>query len=319
MSQDFGVETVEASELSLFHDDPPYGPMPITLEYTGTAQELVRGTVLAKKDVAAGTPTYTGNTGNGTVGSITLGNGAKVGNYVLTCLSNAQVPAATGTATAAAGNSGDGTVTAAPATGVNAKVGTYTIECNDAETDAGTFIVRDPDGELVGVATVGVEFSTGGHLTFTIADGASDWVVGDLITVAVAGEDADAGTFSVKDPDGNSMPNATAGVAYTSDQINLTIADGTTDFVAGDVITIPVAAGNGKYGGYDPDSVLGLQRACAILAEDVDVAAAADENAVAYMAGYFNKDALTWTHSGITAGEKTTAYAQLQALGIFTK
>jgi len=52
-----------------------------------------------------------------------------------------------------------------------------------------------------------------------------------------------AGTFSVVNPSGKALPSATVAVAYTSDEINFTIADGSTDFAVGDVFTITVGTG----------------------------------------------------------------------------
>lgn len=50
----------------------------------------------------------------------------------------------------------------------------------------------------------------------------------------------DAGTFSVTNPSGKRLPNATVGVAYTSREINFTIADGSSDFIVGDTFTCVV-------------------------------------------------------------------------------
>src|SRR5512135_1034910 len=95
---------------------------------------------------------------------------------------------------AAAGNTGDGVITAAPTVGQAAKPGVYRVVCIEPAADGGKFAVEDPDGILIGVATVGVEFAT--HLTFTIADGAADFVGGDSFTITVA-----AGSGKVKQID----------------------------------------------------------------------------------------------------------------------
>ena len=86
---------------------------------------------------------------------------------------------------AAGGNTGDGTITGSPTTGASVKVGVYKIVCIEPAANAGKFTVHDPDGIVLGVATVGVAFSTGSHVTFTIADGATDFVSGDLFNVTV--------------------------------------------------------------------------------------------------------------------------------------
>lgn len=86
---------------------------------------------------------------------------------------------------AAAGNTGSsGAITAAPAVGAGAKAGVYHAVCVEPASNAGSFLVTDPDGLTVGIATVAVEF-VGGGLTFTIAD-ATDFVVGDAFTITVA-------------------------------------------------------------------------------------------------------------------------------------
>ena len=98
------------------------------------------------------------------------------------------------TGAAVAGNTGNGTITAAPAVGAAAKPGLYRLVCIEPGTDAGKFTVEDPDGVLIGVATVGVQFAI--HLTFTIADGSTDFASGDAFTITVA-----AGSGKVKQID----------------------------------------------------------------------------------------------------------------------
>lgn len=88
------------------------------------------------------------------------------------------------TGAAVAGNTGNGTITASPTVGAAAKSGVYRITCIAAGTDTGTFLVEDPDGITIGDAVVGTPFTT--HLTFTIADGATDFAVGDAFTITVA-------------------------------------------------------------------------------------------------------------------------------------
>lgn len=184
-----------------------------------------------------------GNTGNGTITAVTTGSSAKVGNYVITCISTGPGVATTGTSSAAAHNVGTSTITATPATGVNAKVGTYVIQCIAELANSGIYSVVDPDGEFVGNATVGSAFSTGSHITFTITDaGATDSTLGDTYFVEVAA--ANSGTFKVVTPDGITLGNAIVGTAFTSGQINLTINDGTNNFAVDDFFTIPVTQGN---------------------------------------------------------------------------
>ena len=88
------------------------------------------------------------------------------------------------TPTAAAGNTGNGSIGTVTATG-KAQRGTYTIRINKAASDAGDFTVADPSGNVIGFGTVAVAFSN--QIAFTLAD-ATDFVVGDNFTVEVVGD-----------------------------------------------------------------------------------------------------------------------------------
>lgn len=85
-------------------------------------------------------------------------------------------------AAAAAGNTGNGTI-GTLSTGAGVKIGTYTAICIEPGANAGTFQVEDPDGVIVGRATVAVAFA--GPVGFTIADGSTDFVAGDRFTITV--------------------------------------------------------------------------------------------------------------------------------------
>lgn len=92
--------------------------------------------------------------------------------------------AATGAGSEAAGNTGTGTITDAPAVAAGAKAGRYVVTILEPAADAGEFSVEDPDGILIGNGTVAVEF-VGGGLTFTVADGGTNFVAGDQLYVDV--------------------------------------------------------------------------------------------------------------------------------------
>jgi hypothetical protein len=107
-----------------------------------SGQNLAAGTVLGQIEVGSASSEAGGNnTGNGTLGAVTVGAGAQPGAYLLAV-------------TAAAAN-------------------------------AGSFQVTDPQGDVVGMGAVGVAFN-GGGLSFTLADGAADFAVGDQFTITVA-------------------------------------------------------------------------------------------------------------------------------------
>lgn len=166
-----------------------------------TGQNLTRGTVLGKATRGAASAVADGgNTGDGTVSAVTVGNAAEVGDYVITC-------------TAAAAN-------------------------------GGTFEVVSPSGDMLDDLSVGVAYSNG-HLGLTIADGATDWIVGDKVTVTVA-------------------------------------------------------TGSGKCVVVNSANTDGTEVAFAVLAQDTD-ASAADKVAPVYLAGDFNEDQLTFGGSDTAA------------------
>jgi len=89
-----------------------------------------------------------------------------------------------------ADNVGDGVMGAVVVSAAGgAQVGDYILTVTAESGDAGTFVVKDPSGAVVGTTgTVAVEFAEGG-LTFTLADGAEDFDVGDLFVMTVSGEE----------------------------------------------------------------------------------------------------------------------------------
>ncbi len=132
---------------------------------SGAARVLTSGMVLGKVLVGAGTAAaVAGNTGNGAMGAVTVGAGAKVGVYNLVFIEPA--------------------------------------------SNAGRFSVEDPDGVTVGVGTVAVAF-TGGGLSFTLADGATDFASGDAFTITVA---AGSGKYVQLDTTGTDGRERAAGL-----------------------------------------------------------------------------------------------------------
>lgn len=65
-----------------------------------------------------------------------------------------------------------------------AKQGAYTVTCITAASNSGTFRVEDPNGVVLGDVAVGATFAD--QIKFVIADGATDFIVGDKFTVTVA-------------------------------------------------------------------------------------------------------------------------------------
>ena len=267
---------------------------------------------LAKDTVAAAKASGTGN-GTITMAETPLGAAAEVGRYVLTCLSNS----AAGSATAAfVGTAGTRGTMSAVTVGTGAQVGVYKVTFIEPAENLGAFSVEAPDGTNVGTGTVGTEF-VGGGLTFTISDGETDFASGDQFTVTVAEASAGLGIFSVKSPEGLTLANLTAGEAYTSDHINLTVADGSADWVAGDIIHVDVS-GSGKFTALAPAATNGSEIAAGILYAGVD-ASLADAPAVAVVrCAELNAAELGWPDA-ITDGQKAVALAQLSAINLIAR
>ena len=191
---------------------------------------------------------------------------------------------------------------------------TFTVVVAEADHNVGTFQVVDPDGNEMPNATVAAAY-TNAQLNFTINDGAADFIAGDTFTVVVAEADHDAGTFNVLAPNGQALPAATVGVAYTNAQINFTLTDGAADFIAGDTFTITVAAGSGKCVELDPAAVDGSQVAYGITIAAYDASLADVAGVAVVRNAVIVSDALTWP-AGITVDQKTQALAELAAVGM---
>ncbi len=163
-----------------------------------------------------------------------------------------------------------------------------------------------------GAATAGAPAAAGiggantGNGAMTMANPATGaGVKAGTYRVTIVEAAANAGTFQVEDPDGIIVGQGTVGAAFDG-VIKFTIADGATDFVAGDgftvAITIAAPSNNGKYKMSASAAVDGSQAPVVILAEDCD-ASAADKVTIAHFAGNFDENGLTygtgWTASGV--------------------
>lgn len=148
---------------------------------------------------------YSEACGTRSLETVTIDTGELVAGTVL-----GKITKGAATGAAVAGNTGNGTITAAPTVGAGAKAGVYRAVCIEPATNLGKFLVTDPEGINLGVATVGTEF-VGGGLTFTIADGATDFVSGDSFTVTVA---AGSGKYVAFDQDAVDGSEIAAGILY---------------------------------------------------------------------------------------------------------
>lgn len=212
------AEPIRSYEALLSEGDGSISREAVTI-VSGTGV-LEAGTVIGKitTGTSASAAAFAGNTGNGTMGTITVSAGALVGAYQLTFIEPA--------------------------------------------TDAGTFQVEDPTGKVIGTGNVAAAFSKGG-LAFTLADGA-------------------------------------------------------TNFVAGDGFTITVAAGSGKWAGYDDGNADGTQVAAGVLMQKVD-ATSTDVSATAIVRlAEVKKDQLQWIDA-VDSTAKAKAYTDLAAINIIAR
>lgn len=150
------------------------------------------------------------------------------------------------TGTADGGNTGNGTMTEVEGRR-HLKVGTYTLTCVTAATHGGTFSVVDPDGIALpnAVMTAGAGVKTNfenDQIAFALTDGGTDFIVGDIFTVAVTIHPRQVKLLDKTATDGSSAPyailsealDATSaakmGIAYLEGQFNersLVFASGT--------------------------------------------------------------------------------------------
>lgn len=82
-------------------------------------------------------------------------------------------------------NTGNGTFAATPAAAAGILEGDYKLLIIEPAANGGAFALFAPDGQLVGRGAIGVAY-TGGHLAFTLQDGATDFVAGDGFIITVA-------------------------------------------------------------------------------------------------------------------------------------
>jgi hypothetical protein len=121
-------------------------------------------------------------------------------------------------AAAQAGNTGNGTM-GAITMAAGALPGVYRLEIIAAAANAGTFNVFDPNGAFIGQGTVAVAFA-GGGLAFTLADGATDFAVGDGFNITVA---AGSGKYKEYNPANTDGSGVVAGILW--DDVDASAAD----------------------------------------------------------------------------------------------
>lgn len=169
-------------------------------------------------------------------------------------------------------------------------------------------------------ATVGTGNGTMGAITLTSN---ANMQLGKY-TVKITKTVTNAGDFALLDPQGKVIGVGSVATAFNQAGFAFTLADGATDFVAGDSIPITVT-GTVKYKLVEATATDGTEVAKAVVVGDsmgapVSVVAAAntDVNALVLYRGVcaVADKALTYGASVDTDAEKAVVKAQLEAVGI---
>ncbi|WP_374442477.1 head decoration protein [Stella sp.] len=131
---------------------------------------------------------------------------------------------------------------------------------------------------------------------------------------------ANGGAFAVTGPDGRLVGIGRVGVAFAGGGLAFTLADGASDFAAGDAFAITVAAGSGKLVELDPAGALGTAVPAAVLVDPVAVPAAGDALALVLARGpaLVRADGLAWPES-YEADDIAAGLARLAHLGIVAR
>lgn len=186
------------------------------------------------------------------------------------------------------------------------------VDASGAALKAGTILGKRNSAGASSVAGGG---NTGnGALTLAADPVLADGVEG-VYTVTFIAADTDGGAYEVRDPNGVDIGRADVGDDFAT-QIAFAIADGATDFAAGDSFSITVAAGDGDYVAYDPTATNGAEDVAGILAFEIG-AEEAERTIIARDAEVAKSELLY--HSGANDAAKAVADAGLKALGIIVR
>lgn len=189
-----------------------------------------------------------------------------------------------------------------------------TIAAGAGVLKAGTVIGKITTGTSATAAATAGNAGNGTMGTITVSASALPGVY-KLIIIEAA---TDAGTFQVEGPDGKIIGTGNVAAAFSKGGLAFTLADGSNDFAAGDSFSITVAAGSGKWTGYDDGNSNGSQVALGVLMQAVD-ATSADASATAIVRlAEVKKDALQWI-TAVDSTAKAKAYTDLALVNIIAR
>ena len=138
---------------------------------------------------------------------------------------------------------------------------------------------------------------------------------GDYVLVCTV-KTTNAGTFSVTTPGGVALADLTVAVAYSGSHINMTLADGSTDFEVADTFTIDVL--NNEYAIFNAGASDGTETAKAILFDAVDASSTEQSCVISKRDCEVTGDELIWK-SGMTSAQKAAAATSLASVGIILR
>lgn len=269
-----------------------------------SGQTLTAGAVLgliSRRQAAAPIPTIVG-TGTGLMSGLTFGPDVQVGSYLITLIATS--------ATAA-------------------------------------FTVVAPDGTALPNGNVATAYKSS-HLSFTIANGGT-MTTGDAFTVVVTaggtpvligtgsgvvsafslGKNAQLGTyrvrlqatsataqFEVQGPSGL-VGMGNVATAFTSDQVNFSLANGGT-MTLGDYFIIIVAGHSNQATAFSPLAVDGSQHPAGILLDAVDASTAAKAGTAIVRFAEIKTAKLAFAAT-VTAAQQAAALTQLKAIGLIAR
>lgn len=207
--------------------------------------------------------------------------------------------------------SGSGVTAATKITALGTGIGgtgTYTVDTS--QTASSTTITATAASSAAFAGNTG----NGAMGAITVSAGAKAGAY--KLTITEPG--TDIGNFIVEGPDGVMVGQGDVAAAFSAGGLAFTLADGSTDFVAGDGFTITVAAGDGKYVPYDDDNTDGSEVADAIAYEEVDATSADKACVVIVRNAEVKNSALQWASTN-DATDKTNGLADLVAKNIVAR
>ncbi len=167
-------------------------------------------------------------------------------------------------------------------------------------------------GEAVGAAVSG---NTGNGTITTVSAG--DTAQAGVYQIVCIEPATNIGTFAVENPKGVIIGHAVVGAVFEG-EVNFTLTDGATDFVAGDRFTVTVDEGSGKYKEYNPANTDGSQVAAAILIDYADATVADCPGVILARHAEVNKAELVW-FTGANDVQKEAALTELRLYDIISR